>query len=146
MPPVPVLSELVMVVPATVSELLFWKFRTLVLPTVRLLMVSLTLSCTVEPDVVIKALLPEPGTVPNDHDVAVPQLPDPLSQLSELIAGWTNGWKPEGTRREAFSQNYPADSLLPEIAHGLYGARLRWGLRIKSGAAKQKDKQVHAYL
>src|SRR5580658_4363693 len=102
MPPVPVLFELVMVVPPIVSELLLLKFSTSVLPSVRLLIVPLTFSCTVEADVVIKALLPEPGTVPNDQDAAVPQLPDPASQLSELIAGRTNGLKPKARVAKPF--------------------------------------------
>src|SRR5580658_10021944 len=64
---------LVMVVPPMVSEVPSLKFRTLVLPSVRLLIEPFTFSCTTEEEVVIEASLPEPGTAPNDQDAAVLQ-------------------------------------------------------------------------
>src|ERR1700691_1864994 len=95
MPPVPVLFELVMVVPPIVSVVPLLKFRTSVLPIVRLLIAPFTSNCTVEDAVVIKALLPEFGTVANEHDDVVLQLPGPPVQLSEVIGGRAKGWKPK---------------------------------------------------
>jgi hypothetical protein len=63
----------------------------------------------VEDAVVIKALLPEFGTVPNDHDDVVFQLPGPPVQLSEVIGGsWKKGRRPRPRSPKFFSPSIPA--------------------------------------
>src|SRR5580692_1853616 len=104
-----------MVVPSMVSEFPVLKFRTLVLPSVRLLMVSLTFSCTTAAglELLITALLLEVGALPRDQLVEF-QLPAPPFQSSSVIAGRTNGCTPKAcvteprpniSRRMAFCPN-----------------------------------------
>ena len=105
MPPEPVLFELVMVVPVMVSAVLFSKFNRLALPIVRLPMVSLTFSCTRPPELVMTALLLDPGILPRDQVLAF-QLPAaPFQSSSVNTRGRANGWKPKACTTR----------LLPEI-------------------------------
>src|SRR5580658_1746227 len=100
-PPAPVLFELLMF-PVTTSWLLLLKLKISELPMVRPTIVAAALNVTVDPDVVITALLPEPGTVPNDQLGAEFQLPEPLSQRSLVWSGRANGRKPKACATKPF--------------------------------------------
>src|ERR1035438_831045 len=147
MPPVPVLFELVMVVPSMVSEFALLKFRTSVLPIVRLSIVAVTFSCTVEADVVMKTSLDEVGK-PADQLPGL-QVPDPPCQLSLVNSGRANGFKPKACPPQPFPRDHAADGLLAEFAHGLFGSVPQRSLRIKTGQAgtgNQPGKQQPVYI
>src|ERR1035441_781165 len=102
MPPVPVLFELVMVVPSMVSEFALLKFRTSVLPIVRLSIVAVTFSCTVEAAVVMKTSLDEVGK-PADQLPGL-QVPEPPCQLSLVNSCRANGLKPKACTTKPFHE------------------------------------------
>src|ERR1035438_6738982 len=139
MPPEPVWFELVMVVPSMVSAVLLKKFRMLALPIVRLPpMVSLTLSVTNPPELVMTALLLIPGIVPRDQVVAF-QLPVAPFQLSSvMIRGRAKGWNPKACTTRLFPEIIRRMAFCPRSLTGCLAAR-------SSGAcAKRPARPVQA--